>query len=175
MALFCRKRSSRETERWRGVHKLNFKFSCWITIVLTTEWQAKKNTFQENNFKKKTHISSLLPIFFFFFIYSCSLLAQTQFTLCHFHHFFFTKQACSLSSGEKNIGVGWVNGSAGKSCSGLKSHLVEVVMRADVRWGGVVTPTPILVDRCGKCHVWATWTMCGCIRTLWFSTRCCFR
>lgn len=145
---------------------------------LTIEWQAKKTHFKKLiSRKKKTHFKS--PPYFFCF-YICALYWQKHNSLCAifiFFFFLFTKQACSLSSGEKNVGVGWVNGSAGKSCSGLKSHLVEVIMRADVRWGGDVTPTLILilVDRCGKCHVWATWTMCGCITTLWFSTRCCFR
>lgn len=93
--------------------------------------QKKASTFQGNNFKKKKktfQVSSL-------FLYSCSLLAQAQFTLCHFHHFFFLPLW-----GRKN--VGWVNGSIGKGCSGLISHLVEVVMRAHVRWGRRRHPHP---------------------------------
>lgn len=73
MALFCRKRSSRETERRRRVHKLNFKFSCWITIVSHASphyWMGNKkkaSTFQGNNFKKKKkHFKSHL----FFYIHA---------------------------------------------------------------------------------------------------------
>lgn len=137
MALFCRKRSSRETERRRRVHKLNFKFSCWITIVSHASphyWMGNKkkaSTFQGNNFKKKKkHFKSHL----FFYIHA--LYWHKHNSLCAIFIIFFFLPLW----GRKN--VGWVNGSIGKGCSGLISHLVEVVMRAHVRWGRRRHPHP---------------------------------
>lgn len=39
--------------------------------------------------------------------------------------------------------------SRGKGCSGLKSHLMELVMSADMRLGAFSSSA----DRCGECHV----------------------
>lgn len=68
---------------------------------LTIEWETKKKQahFKEiiSRKKKTFQVSSL-------FLYSCSLLAQAQFTLCHFHHFFFFTPL-----GEKKRWVGeWI-------------------------------------------------------------------
>lgn len=159
MALFCRKRSSRETERWRGVHKLNFKFSSWITIVSHApphNWVASEKTHLK---QIRIFFLYLLPIFYILAL----LLAQTQFTFCHFHLFFFfifTKQACSLFSG------GWVNGCVGPKISFSGScH--------EGRYGGGATP--LSEDRwtgVEKCHVSTT---CGWIGIFSLCSWWCFR
>lgn len=80
--------------------------------------------------------------------YLLSLLAQTRFTSCHIHNFF--PKYSHFSEGKKKkcfnlsrivVGEFFLPGgvremvgiSLGKGYSGLKSHLVELVMRADMR------------------------------------------
>lgn len=105
MALFCRKRSSRETERRRRVHKLNFKFSCWITIVSHASphyWMGNKKKqahFKEIISRKKKNISSLISFFIFMLFTGTSTIHFVPFS----SFFFFTPL------GEKKRWVGeWI-------------------------------------------------------------------
>lgn len=99
--------------------------------------------------KWKTHLKKIKNNFCVFplVFYLLSLLAQKRFTSCHFHNFFPKYSHFSPGREKNNVSIcqewlsffvpGGVRGivgiSLGKGCSGLKSHLVEPVMRADLR------------------------------------------
>lgn len=152
MALFCKKKKCTRAHKSQsaGEEFINWILNLAVELLLSPmpppplHWMACPDEQKwKTHLKKIKNNSCVFPLVF----YLLSLLAQTRFTPCHIHNFFFLSTAISLREEENNVsicqelsfflvpgGVREIVGiSLGKGCSGLKSHLVELVIRADMR------------------------------------------